>query len=40
MERLFVSALGTMDVFTVYLGDRLGLYRVLAEHGPLSPCQT
>src|SRR4029453_16701500 len=25
-----------MDVFTVYLGDRLGLYRMLAEHGPLT----
>ena len=37
VERLFASALGTMDVFTVYLGDRLGLYRVLAECGPLMP---
>jgi 2-polyprenyl-3-methyl-5-hydroxy-6-metoxy-1,4-benzoquinol methylase len=37
VERLFGSALGTMDVFTVYLGDRLGLYRVLAECGPLTP---
>lgn len=36
VERLFTSALGTMDVFTVYLGDRLGLYRVLADHGPLT----
>jgi len=34
VERLFASALGTMDVFTVYLGDRLGLYRMLAAHGP------
>jgi hypothetical protein len=37
VERLFASALGAMDVFTVYLGDRLGLYRVLAECGPLIP---
>ena len=36
VERLFASALGTMDVFTVYLGDRLGLYRMLAAHGPLT----
>lgn len=36
VERLFASALGTMDVFTVYLGDRLNLYRILAEHGPLT----
>ena len=37
VERLFGSALGTMDVFTVYLGDRLGLYRALARHGSLTP---
>ncbi len=36
VERLFASALGTMDVFTVYLGDRLGLYRIVTEHGPLT----
>lgn len=29
-ERLFGSALGTLDVLSIYLGDRLGLY------GPLS----
>jgi 2-polyprenyl-3-methyl-5-hydroxy-6-metoxy-1,4-benzoquinol methylase len=37
VERLFDSAVATMDVFTVYLGDRLGLYRALGEHGPLTP---
>ena len=31
--RLFEATLGTMDVFTVYLGDRLGLYRALADLG-------
>ena len=36
VERLFASAPGTMDVFTVYLGDHLGLYRMLAAHGPLT----
>jgi 2-polyprenyl-3-methyl-5-hydroxy-6-metoxy-1,4-benzoquinol methylase len=36
VERLFTAALGTMDVFTVYLGDRLGLYRVLADGDPLT----
>lgn len=35
-ERLFDSAVATMDVFTVYLGDRLGLYRALAEGGPIT----
>lgn len=33
-ERLFQSAIATFDLFGVYLGDRLGLYRALAEHGP------
>ncbi len=37
VERLFQSAVATMDVFTVHLGDRLGLYRALAEAGPLTP---
>jgi 2-polyprenyl-3-methyl-5-hydroxy-6-metoxy-1,4-benzoquinol methylase len=37
VERLFQSAVATMDVFTVYLGDRLGLYRTLADAGPLTP---
>ncbi len=31
--RLFEAALGTMDVMSVYLGDRLGLYRALAGSG-------
>jgi SAM-dependent methyltransferase len=34
VERLFGSALGAMDLLCVYLGDRLGLYRALAEAGP------
>jgi 2-polyprenyl-3-methyl-5-hydroxy-6-metoxy-1,4-benzoquinol methylase len=35
-ERLFEATIATMDVFSVYLGDRLGLYRVLSERGPLT----
>jgi SAM-dependent methyltransferase len=31
VERLFDAVLGMTDVYTVYLGDRLGLYRALAE---------
>src|SRR5215469_15523537 len=31
--RLFQATLGFFDVFAVYLGDRLGLYRALAEAG-------
>lgn len=34
-ERLFQSSLATLDLLTVYLGDRLGLYRALAE-GPAT----
>ena len=37
VNRLFASAVGTMDIFTIYLGDRLGLYRALATAGPLTP---
>jgi 2-polyprenyl-3-methyl-5-hydroxy-6-metoxy-1,4-benzoquinol methylase len=36
VERLFRATVGAMDVFAVYLGDRLGLYRALAEHGALT----
>jgi 2-polyprenyl-3-methyl-5-hydroxy-6-metoxy-1,4-benzoquinol methylase len=35
--RLFESALGAMDLLSVCLGDRLGLYRALAEGGPATP---
>jgi SAM-dependent methyltransferase len=33
--RLFEAALGAMDLYGLYLGDRLGLYRALAD-GPLT----
>jgi SAM-dependent methyltransferase len=33
-ERLFGDALGALDLFCVYLGDRLGLYAALADAGP------
>jgi SAM-dependent methyltransferase len=36
VERLFESTLGAMDLVSVYLGVRLGLYRALADHGPLT----
>ncbi|MET4225901.1 methyltransferase domain-containing protein [Oerskovia enterophila] len=38
-ERLFASALGALDVFSVYLGDRLGWYRSLATDGPASSAE-
>ena len=34
VERLFMAAVGTWDLLAVYVGDRLGLYRMLAERGP------
>ena len=36
VERLFQATLGAMDVLAVYLGDRLGLYRALADRGRLT----
>lgn len=38
-SRLFDSALGALDLLTVYLGERLGLYRALDESGPASPAE-
>ena len=39
VERLFMSAVGAFDLFSVYLGEKLGLYRALAEKGPLAPAE-
>ena len=36
VERLFGATLGAMDVLSVYLGARLGLYRALADRGTSS----
>ena len=38
VERLFGAVLATMDLHAVYLGDRLGFYRVLAA-GPLTSAE-
>ncbi len=37
-ERIFGSLLGTMEIFTIYLGERLGLYAALAE-GPATSAE-
>ncbi len=34
--RLFKASIATLDLYHVYVGDHLGLYRVLAERGPQS----
>jgi 2-polyprenyl-3-methyl-5-hydroxy-6-metoxy-1,4-benzoquinol methylase len=35
-ERLFRATLGALELFSVYLGAELGLYRTLAQNGPLT----
>jgi len=39
VQRLFDATLGAMDLFAVYLGDRLGYYRALADGGPASSAE-
>jgi SAM-dependent methyltransferase len=36
VERLFQDTVGALELYTVYLGERLGLYRALAQGGPAS----
>jgi hypothetical protein len=36
VERLLGDVLGAFNVFALYIGDRLGLYRALAEGGPAT----
>jgi 2-polyprenyl-3-methyl-5-hydroxy-6-metoxy-1,4-benzoquinol methylase len=36
VERLFTSTIGALELFHVYLGDHLGLYRALAAQGPMT----
>jgi len=36
VERLFMDAIGAFDLFSVYVGDVLGLYRTLSDKGPLT----
>ena len=39
VERLFGAVLGYNDVVLVHIGDRLGLYRALADLGPAAPAE-
>ena len=39
VNELFNKIIGAMEVATVYLGDRLGLYKALAEGGPATPAE-
>jgi 2-polyprenyl-3-methyl-5-hydroxy-6-metoxy-1,4-benzoquinol methylase len=36
VERILKSTSGAFDIFTIYIGDRLGYYRALAAVGPLT----
>jgi len=36
VERLFHDAVGALDLYTIYLGEQLGLYRALADAGPVT----
>jgi 2-polyprenyl-3-methyl-5-hydroxy-6-metoxy-1,4-benzoquinol methylase len=39
VERLFLDAVGAFDLFSVYLGETLGLYRVLADNGAMTSAE-
>lgn len=39
MDRILESAAGAFNIFTIHIGERLGLYRALAAHGPLTAMQ-
>jgi 2-polyprenyl-3-methyl-5-hydroxy-6-metoxy-1,4-benzoquinol methylase len=38
-DRLYRDELGALELFTVYLGERLGLYRALYERGPATSAE-
>ncbi|MGH8915768.1 MAG: hypothetical protein ACRDZM_14780 [Acidimicrobiia bacterium] len=33
-DRIFASALGAIEIYSIHVGDRLGLYRALARSLP------
>src|SRR5947199_10739202 len=37
--RIFEAGLNFMELLTIFIGDRLGLYGELAERGPATPSQ-
>lgn len=36
VERMFQGGIAVLEMLSIYVGDRLGLYRVLASQGPLT----
>jgi SAM-dependent methyltransferase len=39
VERVFHSGIAMLEMFSIYVGDRLGLYRALAQSGPSTSTQ-
>jgi 2-polyprenyl-3-methyl-5-hydroxy-6-metoxy-1,4-benzoquinol methylase len=39
VERLFMNAIGVFDLLSIYIGERLGLYRIIADEGPLTSAE-
>ncbi len=39
VERLFGAVLGMSDLYMVYIGNRLGFYGALADHGPATAAE-
>ena len=38
-QRLFDAVLGAIDMWSVYLGEKLGLYVALAQRGPMTSAE-
>ena len=38
-ERLFAATLGSLELYSIFLGTELGLYRALESRGPSSPTE-
>ncbi|MET0233042.1 MAG: class I SAM-dependent methyltransferase [Kibdelosporangium sp.] len=38
-QRLFQNVTSALEMYAVYLGERLGYYRALAEHGPMTSAE-
>ena len=39
VERIFGSSIGFMEILSIYVGDRLGFYRALADYGGATASQ-
>jgi 2-polyprenyl-3-methyl-5-hydroxy-6-metoxy-1,4-benzoquinol methylase len=39
VERVFYGGIAVLEMLSIYVGDRLGLYRALAGHGPSTSSQ-